>query len=175
VSNNLSSKVVGVGAKNWTHDLSFFDKNAVIKGEAKGLGYRDRKYIYSSNGQAHSLSFLFTTTTKAPVWICETQKGFLKYPSTMGDLDKAANVNLLTNVKRYGNIDVDEDTTPEAFAHIDFDDNSGGGGKGPLLAPLVPAADQCYKTAEAVGPGTHILSLSQKGAQAINVAYLVYW
>jgi hypothetical protein len=80
---------------NWTNEISFFDAAAVKKAEHNRLGYLDRKNIFVSHGVGSQISFFVRVTSdKSPIWLCECQKGFLKYPSTMTDLDKGALVVL---------------------------------------------------------------------------------
>jgi hypothetical protein len=80
---------------NWTFELSFFDAAAVQKSEDRHMGYLDRKYIFVSQGHGTHISFLVSVVSKmSPIWLCECQKGFLKYPGTMTDLDRGALVIL---------------------------------------------------------------------------------
>lgn len=97
-ANSLTSRLVN-GPGNWTQELSFFDKQAVAKAAAKGMGYIDRKNIFISQHQGDAISLLVSNSRTNPVWLCEVQKGFLKYPATMGDLDKAAALYADKNVK----------------------------------------------------------------------------
>ena len=87
---------------NWSLELAWTDKRAVEKGMKYNLGYLDRKYIYTSDFNS-VLSLLITPTRDGPVWLCELQKGTSKYPSTMGELDTAANVTISFDVKDIGN------------------------------------------------------------------------
>jgi hypothetical protein len=50
-------------------------------GITKGLGYIDRKMIYVSKKENAQISLLVNITRPSVVWLCECQKGFLKYPS----------------------------------------------------------------------------------------------
>jgi hypothetical protein len=77
----------------WKKELSFFDVNGVSKGEEHHFGYLDRKYIYLSTGVGTSL-YLFVSVKRdqKPIWLCECQKGFGKYPTTMSDLLPGAKV-----------------------------------------------------------------------------------
>ena len=90
VQNSLRDIVVGRSSSNWTLDISFFDAKAILKAQAKGRGYLDKKYIYMSHSPTHPLSLLIKPSTLSHLWICELQKGFLQYPSWLGDLDTAA-------------------------------------------------------------------------------------
>lgn len=78
----------------WTRNLSFADANAVLKSEKAGRGYVDKKYVFYSTGVGSSISLPIKTTgtNNNPVWICEVQKGFSKYPDTMTDLDMGADI-----------------------------------------------------------------------------------
>lgn len=101
---NISSKYF---FGNWSLELSFFDRSAVQKAADRGLGYVDRKYIFMSHGEGDAISFFVKVTRQNSLWLCEVQKGFLKYPPTMGDLDKAAALfihkNVPEDVARRGN------------------------------------------------------------------------
>ena len=143
------------GNASWTFGISFFDRSAVDRGFSRGLGYLDRKYIYASGGKGSFLSFAVDLTRCGAVWLCECQKGFLKYPATMGDLDGAADVFVSSG----------------AAAMAPYSFSAGGATK---LRPLQPAADQCYRT-EALERGSHVVTVVQKGDQLINIAYLLYW
>ena len=144
---------------NWTLDLSFFDKAAVIRAEAAGRGYLDKKYIYSSN-TAHKPLMVRISPRRAPasfVLLCEVQKGFNKYPEGMGDLDKAGAVVLYENVYDAGGRER-KPTTP------------------PLHLVLKHHSDQCYRTESIIKPGNHLLALVQRHQDVkINLAYLVFW
>ena len=94
------------GNSNWELQLSFFDARAVAKGEAKGMGYQDRKMVWVSPANVTSgnerdeasLTILVSVGELnakqygGRVWLCELQKGFLQYPADYGDLDKDANL-----------------------------------------------------------------------------------
>lgn len=77
---------------NWVSELSFLDKTAVEHSIAKGYGYIDRKYIYRSVGINSTIAVITTVTTISPLWLCEVQKGFAKYPTTMTDLSEGVKV-----------------------------------------------------------------------------------
>jgi len=144
---------------NWTLDLSFFDKAAVIRAEAAGRGYLDKKFIYSSN-TIHKPLMVHISPRRAPasfVLLCEVQKGFNKYPEGMGDLDKAGAVVLYENVYDAGGRER-KPTTP------------------PLHLVLKHHSDQCYRTETVIKPGNHLLALVQRHRDLkINLAYLVFW
>lgn len=82
---------------NWTRDLSFLDKSAVDKSIAKGYGYLDRKYVYTSTGANSTLSFTVRNEVIARLWLCEVQKGFAAYPSWAADLADGADVYIRFN------------------------------------------------------------------------------
>ena len=83
---------------NWQLNLSFLDKAAVEKSMAKGYGYIDRKYIFSSTGLNTTLTIQIHNKVEARVWLCEVQKGFAKYPSnTILDLAEGADVYIRYN------------------------------------------------------------------------------
>lgn len=81
----------------WQSLLSPFDANAVNKAQQRGLGYLDRKYAFFSQGLHSVLSLKVHTYHAAPVWLCELQKGFLKYPASMTDLDAGADITVYLN------------------------------------------------------------------------------
>lgn len=76
----------------WRKEFSFLDRTAVSKQEKRGLFYIDRKYIYISSNKSSTIYFNITSSLiqDNPLWICELQKGFARYPSTMMDLDQGA-------------------------------------------------------------------------------------
>lgn len=106
---------------DWAYDLSFLDKAAVEKSIAKGRGYQDLKYVFSSTGANSSIALsvrssgipLTSTATTAagasgtsstalknentPIWLCEVQKGFARYPATHADLNVGASVYIQYN------------------------------------------------------------------------------
>ncbi len=84
---------------NWTKELSFFDVNGVHKSELRHLGYLDRKIIYISHAQGSFITFNIQVKNTSPIWLCECQKGFLKYPTTMADLIDGADVYIQGNPK----------------------------------------------------------------------------
>lgn len=123
-------------------------------------GYVDRKYLYISQGLNASLSFLIRTTRRGPVWLCECQKGFLKYPATMGDLDVAANVFVKS-------LPANQAMNPVTLTAPPPHDR----GRSLIVRQI---ADQCYRTSP-VEEGTHILTLQQKSTVSINIAYILFW
>jgi hypothetical protein len=83
-NNNISTPL------SWKKEISFFDEKAVIKAEKKHLGYLDKKYTFMSKGNFSEISLNITIHHSSSIWLCELQKGFGKYPSTMVDLDKGS-------------------------------------------------------------------------------------
>ena len=159
---------------NWTLDLSFFDQAAVAKASARGLGYLDRKFLFTSGTMHKPLTMhISPRRDKSFLLVCEVQKGFNKYPAGMGDLDHAAALLLYENVTdSKGNRQhwtatstatgggTDDKKTRAAVVHL----------------TLKPYADQCYRTESVIRPGNHILAVVQRheGVRA-NIAYVVYW
>jgi hypothetical protein len=82
---------------SWQLQLSPFDAKAVNKAEQRGLGYLDRKYAFFSQGVYSTLYLHVHVNHHAPLWLCELQKGFLRYPATMTDLDLGAEVTAYVN------------------------------------------------------------------------------
>lgn len=78
----------------WTRNLSFFDVQGVEKARIRGLGYLDRKYIYVSTGPRSKLIFDIHVIHQSKIWLCEVQKGFLKYPAHITDLPLGAEVSI---------------------------------------------------------------------------------
>lgn len=87
--------------RSWLRQLSPFDAKAVARGEAQHLGYLDRKYVFWSQGPGSSLQLEVRVRHISPIWLCELQKGFVQYPSTMADLDLGAEVIL--DVRHFDN------------------------------------------------------------------------
>jgi hypothetical protein len=156
-SNNLEKISSNfLNQSSWSLEISFFDKNAVLKSESKGLGYRDRKYLYISHSINSSISFYVTLTKPSIILLCECQKGFLQYPSYMGDLDNDSQAYIQYNVKE--NMARDVNFIPEKNNKIS----------------LSLSTDQCYKTI-IIPTGSHVITIEQKGEKQINIGYLVYW
>jgi hypothetical protein len=89
---NALSEIVVPQYSNWKSELSFLDAAAVLKSATKGYGYIDRKYIYTSVGINSTLVVTVKVSRPSAVWLCEVQKGFAKYPSTVADLIEGAEV-----------------------------------------------------------------------------------
>jgi hypothetical protein len=79
---------------SWKKEISFFDKKAVAKAEKTHLGYLDKKFTFMSTGNFSEISLNITIHHSSSIWLCELQKGFGKYPSTMVDLDKGSLVEV---------------------------------------------------------------------------------
>jgi hypothetical protein len=89
---------------DWTYDISWFDKGGVQKSADDHRGYLDKKFILRSNftgsgplteADAGSvLTFLVEPSLRGPLWLCQVQKGFLKYPSSDSELDVGARLTL---------------------------------------------------------------------------------
>jgi hypothetical protein len=87
---------------NWIYDLSWFDKSGVLKAAADNRGYLDKKFILRSNFTGSGpvedggsvLTLLVEPSRPGPLWLCQVQKGFLKYPSSDSELDVGARVAL---------------------------------------------------------------------------------
>jgi hypothetical protein len=107
----------GSKSLHWRRELAWSDRSGVYKSIAEGKGYLDRKIVYTSTVDSKSaenkskstgenvdknkcedvevnelawLSFIIVTKSTSPLWLCEVQKGFSKYPDDMGDLDASA-------------------------------------------------------------------------------------
>lgn len=167
----LSSLLVGgpatLAANNWTLGLSFLDQPAIRKAEARGLGYLDRKVIFTS-GSAHkplSLHISPRRPGRGFLLLCEVQKGFAQYPASMGDLDRAAAVVLF------------EDAVDDAGNKLHWQRGNETQRRAKAVhLSLTHHADQCYRTEPVVGPGNHVLSIAQRTEGVrINLAYVVYW
>lgn len=110
VSNALEDIIIPERS-NWHSELSFLDKNAVEKSIALGRGYIDRKYISTSTGINSTLTLQVHVKgvngdsgsskddKSTPIWLCEVQKGFAKYPVSHADLPIGADVFIEYNAK----------------------------------------------------------------------------
>lgn len=157
-----------VGKSGWTLELSFFDKTAVGKGIAKGYGYIDRKYIFLSHGVDSIISFRIQPRKSVnPVWLCEVQKGFLKYPSNVGELDKSGRFYLFKDIPTsiFNNASF-EITSQNLNGTLELSK--------PILLPVSHVVDSCFRTAS-IADGNHFLTIVQKDIKQINLAYLIYW
>jgi hypothetical protein len=82
----------------WTRNLSMFDVHGVEKSVQRGLDYLDRKYAHFSTGKGSRLDLQIDVKHAGhPIWICELQKGFLKYPASMTDLILGAQISIQYN------------------------------------------------------------------------------
>lgn len=52
------------------------------------------RYLYVSHQQNATIAFAIHPTSDNHLWICQCQKGFLKYPNTMLDIHVGAAVYL---------------------------------------------------------------------------------
>ena len=95
--NNALSEIIIPTHSNWSLDLSFLDKAAVEKSAAKGYGYVDRKYVYTSSGVNSTLTLSVRNDVTARLWLCEVQKGFATYPAWAADLADGADVYIRFN------------------------------------------------------------------------------
>lgn len=148
---------------NWTFGISFLDIKGVEKNLKNNLGYYDRKYIYTSHGIGSVLSFRVSSTKKHSIWICQCQKGFLKYPAYMTDLDVGSNVYVWSNITS---------TFLNNFKNDQYQNLS----HSKLLPPITRTTEYgwCYATVP-IDAGNHIISIQQKGIALINIAYILYW
>lgn len=168
IYNNNTANLAS-GKSDWTLELSFFDKTAVGKGIAKGYGYIDRKYIFLSHGVNSIISFRIQPKKSVnPIWLCEVQKGFLKYPSNIGELDKAARVFLFKDIPTH----IFNNETYEIT--LDHLNSSFGGLSKPLTLPISHVVDSCFRSAS-ITDGNHFVTVVQKDLKQINIAYLLYW
>ena len=82
----------------WSLNVSFFDAKAVETAKKLGRGYVDKKNVFLSNSNTTALTMKIKVSRNSSIWICELQKGFLKYPSTLGELDQEAVVTITTGI-----------------------------------------------------------------------------
>jgi len=228
-------------SSKWTKELSFFDAKAVAKGEARGMGYIDRKYIYISQGINTTLSFYihpYTTSisedmlvwkhahpthahinttgahgkvsdvlveetsplrslrgdtpnttpntspntpntpstvppprSRSTLFLCELQKGFLKYPEGMDDLI-SANVYIsydaagtsTTTGAIYHNNTVALHRLTHSKSYIQHRE----------LVPMKPFKDFCYESVGTIRSGRHIITIEQSGVKQVNLAYVLF-
>mmetsp|Transcript_379 Transcript_379/g.426 ORF Transcript_379/g.426 Transcript_379/m.426 type:complete len:663 (+) Transcript_379:83-2071(+) len=172
----LASRVHGPFS-SWARDLAFFDKAAVDKNDRLGLGYLDRKYIYSSGGFIGSglaIQLTIDNDFGSPLWLCQLQKGFLKYPPTMGDLSVAASVLAWQHWKQRSQ---PESLKLQALLEAGKGNYSGEVASHPLMRHMEfkPFTDQCYRTVSGLPRGEHLLILVQKTPLLANIAYVVTW
>lgn len=150
--NALTAQVLST---TWTRNLSFFDVNGVEKAIQRGLGYLDRKYVYMSSGPQTSIAVKVTVSHTSRLWLCELQKGFLKYPAHMADLPEGAEVSIQYNSKgvayRQGEV-LTMLACPCVFN---------------CVAELELLADQCYRTNTEIRPGTHTVTVVQKADKQV--------
>lgn len=162
IQNNLTSLIVATTndysnhliPSNWKSQLSWFDIGGVEKSNLEQRGYLDKKFIIRSNFQGNGpitqndstsiLTFLIETTQKNPIWICQVQKGFLKYPITDGELNIAATGSITSQISSTIN------------RYIPFQDAL----KGKPIT-FTKAEDECFQT-EPIDKGKHYLSIWPK-------------
>ena len=171
---------------NWSLALSPFDAAAVAKAAARGMGYLDKKVIFTSGSAHKPLTMRISPRhDKSFIMVCEVQKGFSKYPADWGDLDKAATLLL------YENVAASDGKQLHWTARASVASNPSGNGSASSIvgkpqspkdrAPVTHLslkhyADQCYRTESVVPSGNHILAVMQRheGLRA-NVAYIIIW
>ena len=159
--NSLSSILVD-GHNTWDLNISFFDVKGVETAEKEQRGYIDRKMVFLSKSSSALLAHVKISRT-SPIWLCQLQKGFLRYPATMGELNEEAIVKLFVNI-RSSHILAAE--TPRKLSLSLLSDPK---------SSSVPKGDHiCFKT-EPVPSGNHILSVEQKGSKQVSLSYLLYW
>lgn len=161
----------------WQLLLSPFDANAVNKAQQRGLGYLDRKYAFFSQGQHSVLSLKLHAYHSAPVWLCELQKGFLKYPASMADLDAGAEVTVYLNFftrKSHGSSSSSE-VTAEANAPKDGTPSKvlRGSGGGTAAGHHVSSVVSTVALAEAVGTSNHLTIGSGATSQLDDEAHML--
>jgi hypothetical protein len=105
---------------NWTLQLSPFDRDAVQRNDKRHMGYLDRKYIHMSTGPGSVLALRISSVGTNVLWLCEVQKGFAKYPSSMDDLNTGAEVFLWPHYKgdeevRLGEVEKDGNMSVEVL------------------------------------------------------------
>ena len=162
--NSLSSIILG--PTTWDLNVSFFDTKGVMTSLREGRGYIDRKMIFISRSNTSELYFKIEVSSPGSIWLCQLQKGFLKYPPTMGDLNQEAVVHLYPDSKENDILHLSKETNiiPLNLSLI-LDPSSS----------QIPKGDHiCYKTND-VPKGSHVISIKQKGSKQISLSYLIYW
>jgi hypothetical protein len=167
-----------IGTTNWTIDLSFYDKKAVMKGETKGFGYQDRKIllfspkkdIFISNNTYNNIvtssitlevdiSYTNASKYQGMVWLCELQKGFLQYPSEYGDLDDESYITV----------------TPKGYSLKDFINNNNNNNNNTKLLKMEKTYDYCYKLKLGKKKGKQWIHIWPKSDKRISIAYMISW
>ena len=166
----------------WERSLSFLDAAAVSRSEARGMGYIDRKYIYVSTGPNSTLSLYISiphslhdrnasvTGQQSRLFVCEVQKGFVKYPATMADLPTAevsVYQNTITNSLRKEIANNNTDNVKLLLTDVDFQRKK-------RVLTLSPFKDYCYKSNEYLPEGDHVVQLTQITDKLVNLAYILY-
>lgn len=175
MKNNLTDIIVSTRRsnepalpKNWMFEISWFDQTGVKKAIEEKRGYLDKKYIIRSNFTGEGalttidsdsiLTVHINPTQKGPIWLCQVQKGFLKYPPSDGELDQAAALSIHTNIPLPVNL---------LAPFVD-------GLKGTSLN-LTRIEDECFQTPP-IEKGNHFISIWPKNKKIqINLAYVLYW
>jgi len=154
---------------DWSLNVSFFDKKSVEMSEKLGRGYIDKKLVFISSSNKTALDIALDISRNSSIWICELQKGFLSYPSSMGDLISEASVYLFD--KPY-----EDAKNSETFR---FDREKGKLLNLTLISDVsksnIPKGDHiCFKTG-IVSKGRYVLSVWQKALKSVSISYVVYW
>jgi hypothetical protein len=168
VQHALSDSLVR-SQSNWIAELSFLDAKAVLKYEGLGRGYLDRKYIHTSVGVNSTLTLNIRTGSKAPLWLCEVQKGFASYPAQYADLNAVDGAQVF--IRLNAGSAATAAATATAAAPVEY--------SAPDISQMIPLALhrfelQCYRT-DLLPPGEHLLTLRQRSDKLINLAYVVAW
>eukprot|EP01039_Chlorochromonas_danica_P006082 gene6082-6698_t len=149
---SLTELVSKEEVSTWTRNLSFFDVQGVEKARIRGLGYLDRKYIYVSTGPQSKLIIDIHVVHQSKIWLCEVQKGFLKYPAHITDLPLGAEVS----------IDLVGEKAQESMRQK-------------TVIELDILSDQCYRSKNEISPGHYKMTVEQTTEKLVNVAYVVTW
>ncbi|RYH22206.1 hypothetical protein EON65_19620 [archaeon] len=170
MANSLDS-LVEHDLTTWQRNLSFFDVKGVQKAIDNHWGYLDRKYVFYSVGVNSSIYLDVSVLHTSKIWLCELQKGFLKYPNNMADLNTGASVWLHSrpssaNPLTLGKLDI---------LYIDYLCYCVPNFFCRSYAELDLLLDQCYRSSQEVSPGKYTLQIQQKSDKVINLAYVVTW
>lgn len=91
-------KDINILTENVALGISFLDENGINKSLQRGIVYNDLKYIYITKDKSSKLTFSVKVfTNPSPIWFCQVQKGFSKYPSSIGELDESGNFDAFIN------------------------------------------------------------------------------
>jgi len=143
----------------WTYQVSPKDANAVKKSQARGLGYRDLKFVYRGDASTGWAVFQANGAKTGPILLCEPNMGWRRADDN-APLSSTADVEVKVDGKLVASF-------PRTSALLNSVTQDGAGGAVPL----------CTTVALTVAPGDHQIAVRVKSASKKHavVSQLIWW